>query len=73
MAQKSLWFHIMVIYLFVYNYSKFLRPHKNTEQCLEKFLPTQDGREHDSCDAWLILGLNLFILAGKYLTQTKQI
>lgn len=37
---------------FMDDYSKNLRPHKNTEQCLEKFLPTQDGREHGSCDTF---------------------
>lgn len=44
------------IFWFMHDYYKNLRPPKNTEQCLEKLLPTQDGREPDSCDALLILG-----------------
>lgn len=44
------------IFWFMYDYSQNLRPHKNTEQCLVKFLPTQNGRGHDNCDVLLILG-----------------
>lgn len=48
------------IFWFMCDYNKNLRPHKNTERCLEKFLPTQDGKEHDSCEALLILGFEPF-------------
>lgn len=35
----------------MYDYSNNLGPHKNTQQCLEKFLAGRGGKEHESCDA----------------------
>lgn len=45
------------IFWFLYGYNRNLRLPKNTEPCLEKFLPSQDERERDSWDTLLIPGL----------------
>lgn len=55
MAQKFVVSYYGAIFWFMYDYSNNLWTHKNAKQGLEKFLPTQDGKEHDSCDALQIV------------------
>lgn len=55
MAQKFVVSYYGAIFWFMYDYSNNLWTHMNTKQGLEKFLPTQGGKEHDSCDALQIV------------------
>lgn len=59
------------IFWFLYGYNQNLRLPKNTEGCLEKFLPSQDEREHDSWGTLLIPGLETLYFSSKVFYTDK--